>query len=98
VKISDCRFNAGEFVDDVDVFVAARGRKIASMCTHVMDLDSTVYAKFRLSCPWGWSRRSVSVFSLLAVVTRGTHQSLVGGHWYPVRTAASDMLILAIKN
>jgi hypothetical protein len=27
VKISDCGFNAGEFVDDVDVFVAARGRK-----------------------------------------------------------------------
>ena len=61
----------------------------------VMDADSTVYAKFRLSCLWGWSRRRVSVFSLLTVVTRGTPQSLVRGHWYPVRTVASDMLILA---
>jgi hypothetical protein len=49
--------------------------KMEPMCARVIDVDSTVYATFRLSCLRGWSRRRVPVFLFLTVVTRGTHQS-----------------------
>ena len=37
----------------------------------MIDVDSMVYAAFRLSCLHGWSRRRLSVFLFLTVVTRG---------------------------
>ncbi len=45
------------------------------MCARMIDVDSTVYAAFILSCLCGWLRRRVSVFLFLTVVTRGTHHS-----------------------